>query len=431
MFCPAGAYLQQLTVNSMLGSLLLGLSLSATAQADNTVAVELPAEAGLVGDADAVGKKKADKKKADKGKAKEDSRSGSAERSAEPGPVSGEKVTGPQQSARPDERASRQRQGREVDTERDDGRSAERSREPNEGGRAERGGDEGRERASSRSESAERRSDHGGGAARHRSGDRHEASSHRNAGRHAPAYRVAARHRSAVHASASRHHAAWSARHRPYAWHRAWAPGRPHYWYHGVFVYGPRAVVVVDGDGGGNGGDGSRAGSKAPNRSMDRAGDFSIGVHSGSYLSNFGPGEGYGDAGLGLSVRYRPAEALGFEAAWTYHDASWSADTARIQQPLQVSAQVFAFPWTRVSPYVLAGITMTDRNLDQPLAREPALQTEAALWGPHAGIGIEFAVGKNVGLDFDARFIGYMNKPADDPSSAGAVQGKMGLNFYF
>jgi hypothetical protein len=187
--------------------------------------------------------------------------------------------------------------------------------------------------------------------------------------------------------------------------------------------------VVKSGGGGSDAGGGGKA--RGPRRDVDRNGDFSIGVQGGSYLSGFGPGEGYGDAGLGLNVRYRPIESLGFEAAWTYHDASWSADTSRIQQPLQVSAQVFAFPWTRVSPYVLAGVTVTDRNIHQPLAGASDLETDASLWGPHAGVGIEFALGENVGLDFDARFIGYVNKPASDPSAAGAFQGNMGLNFYF
>lgn len=395
----------------MFASLLLGLTLTTPAQADDQAEV-LPG--ALVGDGDAVAKKRAK------------SGSGSSEK--------GESRSGP---------------GRKLDTERDGGRSVARSGSDSSGGSEERrssreGGADRQESAdrresADRHESADRRRSGGerresastSASSRHRSGH-HEARTHVRAGHHEPAYRAAARHRASAHAShaAAAHHAAWVSRHSYHRWYSPWRAGYAHHWYHGVFVYGPR-VVVVDGGGGGGGGGRSESRAQGPKREVNREGDFSLGVHGASYLSNFGPGEGYGDAGLGLTLRYRPIESLGFEAAWTYHDASWSADTSRIQQPLQVSAQVFAFPWSRVSPYVLAGVTMNDRNLDQPLAREPDLQTEDTLWGPHAGVGIEFALGKSVALDFDARFIGYVNKTPEDPSAAGAFQGNMGLNFYF
>ncbi len=252
------------------------------------------------------------------------------------------------------------------------------------------------------------------------SASRHRTPSHAPAVRHAPARSAsAARHRDAVRG----HHSNWVSHHRS-AWWTPWRPGHAHHWSHGVFVYGPSPVIVSEG--------GGRSGSRAsaPKRSVDRAGKFSLGVHGGSYLSDFHEGGGYGDAGLGLSASYRPIEALSFEVAWTHHDSTWSEDSARVQEPLQASAQLHAFAWSRVSPYVLAGVTMTDREIAQPLARGD-LDTSDSLWGPHAGVGIEFAIGEKVALDFDARFVGYVNKPADDPSRAGAVQANMGLEFYF
>ena len=254
-------------------------------------------------------------------------------------------------------------------------------------------------------------------AVRHSSSVRHAAAVH---------HAVAVHH----HAYVS-HHAAWAAYHHPYYWYSAWRPGYPHYWYHGVFVYGPPVVVVggSGGDGGGGGG-GSASEARAPRRDVDRTGKFSLGIRGASYLSGFHDGSSYGDAGIGIAARYRPIDPLGIEVQWTYHDATWSQDTARIQQPLSVSAELFAFPWTRVNPYVLAGVTITDRNLDQPLIGGN-FQTEEALWGPHGGVGIEFGLGKSASLNLDARFIGYVNKPVDDPARAGAVQANAGLNFYF
>jgi outer membrane protein W len=87
-------------------------------------------------------------------------------------------------------------------------------------------------------------------------------------------------------------------------------------------------------------------------------------------------------------------------------------------------------PWTKVNPYVLAGVTVTDRDVNDDIGGTRV--TEAgALWGPHAGLGIEFGVGKKASVNFDVRYAGYLNKPVDDATRPGAFQGNMGLNFYF
>lgn len=75
--------------------------------------------------------------------------------------------------------------------------------------------------------------------------------------------RAAAAHHAAVvhhrHAAAARHaaavrhhtaaHAAWVSHRAPPRgwWYRPWRAGYPHYWYHGVFVYGPPPVYVGPG----------------------------------------------------------------------------------------------------------------------------------------------------------------------------------------
>lgn len=328
----------------------------------------------LVGDTDAAGRKP-------KGKGSSDAKGGDERSRSAP-------------AASSERRSSREHDGADASAERKSSRD--------------------RDGSKARHESAERRSAPAASASRHRT------PSHAPAVRHAPARSTsAARHRDAVRG----HHSSWQAHHRS-GWFTPWRSGHAHHWSHGVFVYGPAPVIVAGG--------GGRSGSKAsaPKRTVDRAGKFSLGVHGGSYLSDFHEGGGYGDAGLGLSASYRPVEALSLEVAWTHHDSTWSQDSARVQEPLQASVALHAFSWSPVSPYVLAGVTMTDREIDQPLARG-GLSTSESLWGPHAGVGIEFALGKQVALDFDARFIGYVNKPADDPSRAGAVQANMGLEFYF
>ena len=53
------------------------------------------------------------------------------------------------------------------------------------------------------------------------------------------------------------------------------------------------------------------------------------------------------------------------------------------------------------------------------------------LWGPHAGVGIEFAFGNNVALDLEARYTGYLNTEADDPTIPGALQTTAGFLVHF
>lgn len=273
------------------------------------------------------------------------------------------------------------------------------------------------------------------------------ASPHVAASRSAAAHRAAAvarthRHAAAVHhASAARHHYAARAeaarwrhnyvRHhyvharwyRPVTWFRPWYPGRPHYWYHGVFVYGPGPVYV---------GPRSEArSSAAPERKVNHEGQFAVGVRAGSYISGYTNGASYGDFGLGIAARYRPIEPLGLELQWNYHDDTWAQGTERIQQPLSASVELFAVPWSKVNPYALAGLTLTNRNIQDDTGDRATVTSDASMWGPHVGLGIEFGLSDKTSLNFDGRWMGYLNRPEGDPAYPGAFQGNMGLNFYF
>ncbi len=265
------------------------------------------------------------------------------------------------------------------------------------------------------------------------------SASHASATRH---HAVVASHRHAVTVSRHRavlagNHRAWASRHRaayrhrawvyraPHArWYHPWAPGRPHHWYHGVFVYGPRPVVVVQGGGV------SVEDPREPEREVDRTGQVSVGLRGGSYMSRYTIGGGYGDFGLGIAARYRAAEAFGFELQWQHHDQSWSSDSERTQDPIAVSAQVFAFPWSKVNPYVLAGVTVTPRDVVDQVGASTVV-SGSTLWGPHGGVGLELAVGENASISLDGRWVGYLNREGDDPTYPGAFQGNLGVNFYF
>ena len=242
--------------------------------------------------------------------------------------------------------------------------------------------------------------------------------------------RAAAAHRSQVAWHRANVHQAWRTRywhhHRWSHWHaRWWGPHpwyRPH-WSYGVFVYGPHPVIVHRGP--------VTAAPADPPRKVSRAGEFSLGVRGGSYMSTYDyPSSAYGDLGLGLAGRYRFSDAFGLELAALHHDQSWDADTSRVSQPVSLSAEVFAFPWTRFNPYFLAGITWTTRDYDDTLwvpadidpGNSVTVQRQDTLFGPHGGLGIEIGVGESWAVNAEWRWVGYLDKAASDPSLAGHVK---------
>jgi opacity protein-like surface antigen len=240
----------------------------------------------------------------------------------------------------------------------------------------------------------------------------------------------------AVHrAKPGNHHAVVFPRWRP-SYHRYHLGHRvPAHWAHGVFIYSPppaRRVIVVDGDR-----QVVEAGTSDKLRAVNRNGDLGIGVTTGSYMSTYRYGEGsYGDFGLGLSLTWRPHEAVGLEGAWTHHADTWDQDvsTERESDVWSGSMKLYAMPWTRVSPYLSLGVTGTEREYDDSYSDGFTTQTvtvDDTLIGPHAGLGVELAIGKSAALDFEGRFIGYANKVPADPSAPFAGQFTGGLKLYF
>ena len=235
------------------------------------------------------------------------------------------------------------------------------------------------------------------------------------------------RHATSHHGRAASYHHAYASRNHHYSWYQSrgwfvrWSPGRPHYWYHGVFVYGPPPGAPQRGP---------EARAAAPDRHADHAGDLSLGIRGSTYAGGYRGSETFSDFGVGLAARYRFSDPLGVEVQWVYHDESWQEGTQRIEQPLSASLELFAIPWAKVNPYLLGGVTLTQRNYQDHAAGGFVDETRAA-WGPHIGLGIEFNLSERASLSFDGRYLGYVNLAQDDLSRPGALQGNAGLNFYF
>lgn len=251
---------------------------------------------------------------------------------------------------------------------------------------------------------------------------------------------LAAHHRHGVHRTWARHHDRWwrpGSRawwyYRPYPWWRpAWAWGV--FYYPPPYAYGYYGYYGYPTSADGTGGESPP--EPEARRQVERARTASIGVRGGSYLGDYRGSGGFGDFGLGIAARYRATEALGLELAWQYHNATWASGTDRVTQPFSASVELFAFPWSKFNPYVSTGLTWAHRNYQDTLHDvwgEPLdeLSVEDTLFGPHVGLGLEFGVGSRASVNLEGRAIGFLNVEEGDPTVPSALQGTMGVNYYF
>lgn len=201
---------------------------------------------------------------------------------------------------------------------------------------------------------------------------------------------------------------------------------RPVRYYHGVFVYGPRPVHHY------------RYASAQPRvqqrhlpkRSLDRAESLAVGIRTGALYGGYDTGTAYGDLGLGLTARYRPVESLGLEASISRFDQTFDEYSERTQTVSQASVQLFAFPWSRVSPYVMGGLTYNSRDIADCM-EDVTVEANDALYGPHAGAGLEIALGDSLALDLEGRYTAYLNVSPDDLTVPAAFQTTAGLVYHF
>ncbi len=159
-----------------------------------------------------------------------------------------------------------------------------------------------------------------------------------------------------------------------------------------------------------------------------------MGLGGGTYVTGNGAGGAYRDSGFGLTLRYRAAESLGIEAGWQFHQDSWETVSTRTTQPASLSFQVFAFPWAVLSPYALAGVTVTrqiDHSVYWATLPVPDGDTSRIYAGPHAGLGLELSVGFQTAISVEARSIRYIAPITGSPDDGRAFQSRVMLNVYF
>jgi opacity protein-like surface antigen len=204
--------------------------------------------------------------------------------------------------------------------------------------------------------------------------------------------------------------------------------------YHGVFVYGPRPVhhdhyygasaqethVVQE--------------KHLPSRDLDREGSLAVGMRWGSFASGYTTGSVYSDPGVGVTVRYRPEEAVGLELAVQTYAQSFEGVTERVQTQTSGSLELFAYPWKRVSPYALVGMSTMSRDLNDTMLDGEDLTTvtrQDTRFGPHVGLGLELAIGDHVALDLEGRYTGYMGYDPTDLTIPGGLSTHVGVLYHF
>lgn len=171
-------------------------------------------------------------------------------------------------------------------------------------------------------------------------------------------------------------------------------------------------------------------------RGLHREGSLALGLGMGSLVGGYADGGGgYGDLGFGLSGRYRPTAGLGLQLDVGHHRDTYSLLSERDQTQVAGSVALFAFPKDRVQPYALAGLSWTGRDIHDVVAFSDGsvaeIHTGASRFGPHAGLGVEFAFGRSIALDIEGRVIGALNGLPDDPSLPAQGLGKVALQFHF
>ncbi|MEZ4296641.1 MAG: hypothetical protein R3B70_16865 [Polyangiaceae bacterium] len=154
--------------------------------------------------------------------------------------------------------------------------------------------------------------------------------------------------------------------------------------------------------------------------------------------------------GLGMSLRYRPVPAFGFDLGVDILGGKDFNGFTRIETPVSLNAMIFVNPRSRVQFYLLGGAHLSHAQVRSD-TRSPLLSPMADggygadynYFGAQGGAGLEFRLGRRVGLAFDA--LAFIRERTDDgpkPEYVDAATGKStnvsagvlfrgGLNFWW
>lgn len=154
--------------------------------------------------------------------------------------------------------------------------------------------------------------------------------------------------------------------------------------------------------------------------------------------------------GLGLSLRYRPVPVFGFDLGVDVIGGKDYNGFERIETPVSLNAMIFVNPRSRVQFYLMGGAHLSHAEVRSDYRSPLLAQRGDGTWGAEydyfggqGGAGLEFRLGRRVGLAFDA--LGFIRKRTDDgprpefidastgktTNTSGGVLFRGGLNFWW
>ncbi len=157
-----------------------------------------------------------------------------------------------------------------------------------------------------------------------------------------------------------------------------------------------------------------------------------------------------GIGGLGISLRYRPVPAFGFDLGVDVIGGKDYNGFTRIETPLSLNAMIFVNPRSRVQFYLIGGGHLSHAQVrsdsESPLLHrtdDGKFGADYNYFGGQGGAGLEFRLGRRVGLAFDV--LGFIRKRTDNgaapeyvepgtgktTNTSGGVLFRGGLNFWW
>jgi len=157
-----------------------------------------------------------------------------------------------------------------------------------------------------------------------------------------------------------------------------------------------------------------------------------------------------GMGGIGMSLRYRPVPAFAFDLGVDVIGGKDFNGFSRIETPVSLNGMIYVNPRSRVQFYLLGGAHLSHAEVRSDSSNDLLRPTDDGRYGAdynyfggQGGAGLEFRLGRRVGLSFDV--LGFIRKRTDsgrqpeyvDASSgqttntSGGVLMRGGINFWW
>ena len=192
----------------------------------------------------------------------------------------------------------------------------------------------------------------------------------------------------------------------------------PNYWGAGVFYYTPPSqnVFIEEHNYYGD----SVQKYRAPKREYDRRKSLSVGLRGGLLGEQVNSDVATDDISWGAAVGYRVFDPIGLEVSYINRDSEGSTSIA---SPLEASGHLYLFPWTGVSPYLLAGVAVAEHEGAKNHTQYNLPDDYA--YGLQGGVGVEMGIGQHISFNAEGTYTQFKNVEGK------STQFVAGLNYYF